>query len=59
VRALAVGHIRKTLSVAAVLAQCYSLLGRLESLGPRVYHCCRQKKESRGAGKAMGKGEEG
>ena len=34
VRALAVGHIRKTLSVAAVRAQCYSLLGRLESLGP-------------------------
>ena len=34
VRALAVGHIRQTLSVAAVQAQCCSLLGRLESLGP-------------------------
>ena len=34
VRALAVGHIRKMLSVAAVKAQCYSLLGRLECLGP-------------------------
>jgi hypothetical protein len=32
VRALAVGHIGKTLSVTAVRAQCYSLLGRLESL---------------------------
>jgi hypothetical protein len=34
VRALAVGHIRKTLSVAAVKAQCHSLLGRLEGMGP-------------------------
>ena len=34
VKALAVGHIRKTLSVPAVRAQCYSLLGRLECLGP-------------------------
>ena len=32
-RDLAVGQIRKTLSVAAVQAQCYLLLGRLESLG--------------------------
>jgi hypothetical protein len=35
VRALAVGHIRNTLSVAAVQAQCNSLLlGRLASLVP-------------------------
>ena len=34
VRALAVSHIRKTLSVAGVRAQCYSLLGRLDGMGP-------------------------
>ena len=34
VRALAVGYIRRRLSVAAVKAQCFSLLGRLEGLGP-------------------------
>ena len=34
VRALAISHIRKTLSVAAVRAQSYSLLGRLDGMGP-------------------------
>ena len=34
VRALAVGYIRRRLSVAAVKAQSFSLLGRLEGLGP-------------------------
>ena len=29
-----VGQIRKRVSVAAVRAQCYSLLGRLEMIGP-------------------------
>ena len=33
-RALAISHIRKTLSVAAVRAQSYSLLGRLDGMGP-------------------------
>ena len=33
-RAVIVGQIRRKLSVAAVKAQCSSLLGRLESLGP-------------------------
>ena len=34
VKALAVGYIRRRLSVAAVKAQCHSLLGRVEGLGP-------------------------
>ena len=34
VRALAVGFIRRRLSVCAVQAQCHSLLGRLEVMGP-------------------------
>ena len=34
VKALAVGFIRRRLSVAAVRAQCLSLLGRLEVMGP-------------------------
>ena len=34
VRALAVGYIRRRLSVAAVKAQGFSLLGRVEGLGP-------------------------
>ena len=36
VRALAISHIRKTLSVAAVRAQSYSLLGRLDGMGPEA-----------------------
>ena len=34
VKALAVGFIRRRLSVAAIRAQCISLLGRLEVMGP-------------------------
>ena len=34
VKGLAVGYIRRKLSIAAVKAQCHSLLGRLEGLGP-------------------------
>ena len=34
VRALAVGYIRRRLGVAAVKAQCLSLLGRLDGMGP-------------------------
>ena len=34
VKSLAVGYIRRRLGVAAVKAQCHSLLGRLEGLGP-------------------------
>ena len=34
VKALAVGFIRRRLSIAAVRAQCISLLGRLEVMGP-------------------------
>ena len=34
VKAMAVGYIRRRLGVAAVRAQCHSLLGRLEGLGP-------------------------
>ena len=34
VKALAVGYIRRKLGVASVKAQCHSLLGRLEGLGP-------------------------
>ena len=34
VKALAVGYIRRSLSIAAIKAQCHSLLGRLEGLGP-------------------------
>ena len=34
VKALAVGFIRRQLGVAAVKAQCLSLLGRLEVMGP-------------------------
>ena len=34
VKSLAVGHIRRQLSVVAIRAQCLSLLGRLEIIGP-------------------------
>ena len=34
VKSLAVGHIRRKLGIAAVKAQCHSLLGRLEGIGP-------------------------
>ena len=34
VKSLAVGYIRRRLSVAAVRAQCLSLLGRLDTMGP-------------------------
>ena len=34
VKAMAVGYIRRRLGVAAVKAQCLSLLGRVEGLGP-------------------------
>ena len=34
VKSMAVGYIRRRLSVAAVRAQCMSLLGRLEVMGP-------------------------
>ena len=34
VKAMAVGFIRRRLGVAAVRAQCHSLLGRLEGMGP-------------------------
>ena len=34
VKSLAVGFIRRRLGVAAVKAQCHSLLGRLEGMGP-------------------------
>ena len=33
-KAVVVGQIRKRVSVAAVRAQCHSLLGRLEVIGP-------------------------
>ena len=33
-KSLAVGYVRRKLSVAAVKAQSHSLLGRLEGLGP-------------------------
>ena len=33
-RSMVVSHIRRKVSVAAVRAQCTSLLGRLENLGP-------------------------
>ena len=33
-RAVVMGYLRRTLSVAAIKAQCSSLLGRLEGLGP-------------------------
>ena len=44
VRALVVGFIRRRLSVCAVQAQCHSLLGRLEVLGPGLAAAagCRQ-----------------
>ena len=34
VKALAVGYIRRRLGVAAIKAQCLSLLGRLDGMGP-------------------------
>ena len=34
IKSLAVGYIRRKLGIAAVKAQCHSLLGRLEGLGP-------------------------
>ena len=34
IKSLAVGFIRRRLGVAAVKAQCHSLLGRLEGMGP-------------------------
>ena len=34
IKGLAVGYIRRKLGIAAVKAQCHSLLGRLEGLGP-------------------------
>ena len=33
-KALAVGYIRRRLGVAAIKAQCLSLLGRLDGMGP-------------------------
>ena len=34
VKSIAVGYIRRKLGITAVKAQCYSLLGRLEGMGP-------------------------
>ena len=34
IKSIAVGYIRRKLSITAVKAQCYSLLGRLEGMGP-------------------------
>ena len=34
IKSMAVGYIRRKLSITAVKAQCYSLLGRLEGMGP-------------------------
>ena len=34
IKSIAVGYIRRKLGIAAVKAQCHSLLGRLEGLGP-------------------------
>ena len=34
IKSLAFGYIRRKLGIAAVKAQCHSLLGRLEGLGP-------------------------
>ena len=36
VKSMAVGHIRRKLGVAAVKAQCITLFGRLDSMGPAV-----------------------
>ena len=36
ITSMAVGYIRRKLGVAAVKAQCHSLLGRLDGLGPGV-----------------------
>ena len=33
-RAVAIGYLRRTLGVAAIKAQCLSLLGRVEGMGP-------------------------
>ena len=35
-RAVVMGHLRRTLGVATIRAQCLSLLGRLDTLGPGV-----------------------
>ena len=45
-RALVVGQIRRKLSVAAVKAQCSSLLGRLESLGPGLAQAAARRVEA-------------
>ena len=34
IKSLAVGYIRRKLGITSVKAQCHSLLGRLEGLGP-------------------------
>ena len=34
IKSLAVGYIRRKLGIASVRAQCHSLLGRLDGLGP-------------------------
>ena len=45
-RSLVVGQIRRKLSVAAVKAQCSSLLGRLEVMGPGVSAAAGRRREA-------------
>ena len=56
-RALAVSHIRKTLSVAGVRAQFYSLLGRLDGRGPGAVLAAGRRRKAlskRGSGPERG-----
>ena len=43
---MVVSHIRRKVSVAAVRAQCTSLLGRLENLGPGTTAAVGRRKEA-------------
>ena len=45
-KAMAEGFIRRKLSIAGVKAQCHSLLGRLEGLGPGLIAATKRRKQA-------------
>ena len=45
-RAVAMGYLRRTLGVAAVKAQCISMLGRVEGLGPGSVAAYNRRREA-------------
>ena len=45
-RAVAIGYLRRTLGVAAIKAQCLSLLGRVEGMGPGLAAAAGRRREA-------------